>query len=46
MQSGEVYDLYIRYRTGCAKVFDDGYTDFEQFTGGKARAAVGARPTG
>jgi cyclopropane-fatty-acyl-phospholipid synthase len=32
MQSEEVYDRYMRYLTGCAKLFRQGYTDINQFT--------------
>ena len=32
MQSVEVYDRYMRYLTGCADLFRDGYTDVCQFT--------------
>ncbi|GBE65333.1 SAM-dependent methyltransferase [Mycobacterium sp. MFM001] len=32
MQSQEVYDRYMRYLTGCAQLFRDGYTDVDQFT--------------
>ena len=32
LQSQEVYDRYMRYLTGCAKLFRDGYTDVKQFT--------------
>lgn len=32
IQSEEVYDRYMRYLTGCAKLFRDGYTDVDQFT--------------
>jgi cyclopropane-fatty-acyl-phospholipid synthase len=32
MQSQEVYDRYMRYLTGCAKLFRQGYTDVDQFT--------------
>ncbi|MFV8053830.1 cyclopropane mycolic acid synthase family methyltransferase [Mycobacterium sp. 48b] len=31
-QSQEVYDRYMRYLTGCAKLFRQGYTDVNQFT--------------
>ncbi|MEB3984271.1 cyclopropane mycolic acid synthase PcaA [Mycobacterium sp. 663a-19] len=31
-QSQEVYDRYMRYLTGCAKLFRGGYTDVAQFT--------------
>jgi cyclopropane-fatty-acyl-phospholipid synthase len=31
-QSGDVYDKYMRYLTGCAKLFRQGYTDVDQFT--------------
>lgn len=32
IQSEEVYDRYMRYLTGCAELFCDGYTDLCQFT--------------
>jgi len=32
LQSEEVYDRYMRYLTGCAKLFRQGYTDINQFT--------------
>ncbi|AQT81126.1 SAM-dependent methyltransferase [Mycolicibacterium litorale] len=32
IQSEEVYDRYIKYLTGCADLFRDGYTDVCQFT--------------
>jgi cyclopropane-fatty-acyl-phospholipid synthase len=32
IQSLEAYDRYLRYLTGCAKLFRDGYTDVKQFT--------------
>jgi cyclopropane-fatty-acyl-phospholipid synthase len=32
IQSAEVYDRYMRYLTGCAELFRDGYTDVCQFT--------------
>ncbi|OBI90682.1 cyclopropane mycolic acid synthase family methyltransferase [Mycobacterium sp. 1245805.9] len=32
LQSEEVYDRYMRYLTGCAELFRDGYTDLCQFT--------------
>jgi cyclopropane-fatty-acyl-phospholipid synthase len=32
LQSQEVYDRYMRYLTGCADLFRDGYTDVCQFT--------------
>jgi cyclopropane-fatty-acyl-phospholipid synthase len=32
IQSREVYDRYMRYLTGCADLFRDGYTDICQFT--------------
>lgn len=31
-QSETVYDRYMRYLTGCAKLFRQGYTDIDQFT--------------
>ncbi|MCV7151150.1 cyclopropane mycolic acid synthase family methyltransferase [Mycolicibacterium pyrenivorans] len=32
IQSQEVYDRYMKYLTGCADLFRDGYTDICQFT--------------
>jgi cyclopropane-fatty-acyl-phospholipid synthase len=32
IQSAEVYDRYMKYLTGCAKLFRQGYTDVNQFT--------------
>jgi cyclopropane-fatty-acyl-phospholipid synthase len=32
MQSETVYDRYMKYLTGCAKLFHQGYTDIDQFT--------------
>ena len=32
LQSTEVYDQYMRYLTGCAELFRDGYTNVCQFT--------------
>ena len=32
IQSQEVYDRYMKYLTGCAQLFRDGYTDVNQFT--------------
>ncbi len=32
IQSQEVYDRYMKYLTGCAELFRDGYTDICQFT--------------
>ncbi|MCW2687936.1 MAG: methyltransferase, cyclopropane fatty acid synthase [Mycobacterium sp.] len=32
IQSEEVYDRYMKYLTGCADLFRDGYTDVCQFT--------------
>jgi cyclopropane-fatty-acyl-phospholipid synthase len=32
VQSQEVYDRYMKYLTGCAELFRDGYTDVCQFT--------------
>ena len=32
IQSEEVYDRYMKYLTGCADLFRDGYTDICQFT--------------
>jgi cyclopropane-fatty-acyl-phospholipid synthase len=36
IQSEEVYDRYMRYLTGCAELFEKGYTDVCQFTLTKA----------
>jgi cyclopropane-fatty-acyl-phospholipid synthase len=36
IQSEEVYDRYMRYLTGCAELFAEGYTDIAQFTLEKA----------
>ncbi|MDT5177787.1 MAG: cyclopropane-fatty-acyl-phospholipid synthase, partial [Mycobacterium sp.] len=36
IQSQEVYDRYMRYLTGCAELFTEGYTDICQFTLKKA----------
>ena len=36
IQSEEVYDRYMKYLTGCAELFRDGYTDVCQFTCEKA----------
>jgi cyclopropane-fatty-acyl-phospholipid synthase len=36
IQSQEVYDRYMRYLTGCAELFNEGYTDICQFTLEKA----------
>jgi cyclopropane-fatty-acyl-phospholipid synthase len=36
IQSEEVYDRYMRYLTGCAELFREGYTDICQFTLQKA----------
>jgi cyclopropane-fatty-acyl-phospholipid synthase len=36
IQSQEVYDRYLRYLTGCAELFRDGYIDVCQFTLAKA----------
>ena len=36
LQSKEVYDRYMKYLTGCAELFRDGYTDVCQFTLTKA----------
>ena len=36
LQSVEVYDRYMRYLTGCADLFREGYTDVCQFTLTKA----------
>jgi cyclopropane-fatty-acyl-phospholipid synthase len=35
IQSEEVYDRYMKYLTGCAKMFRIGYIDVNQFTLGK-----------
>jgi cyclopropane mycolic acid synthase PcaA len=32
IQSEEVYERYMKYLTGCAKLFRQGYTDINQFT--------------
>ena len=32
IQSQEVYDRYMKYLTGCAKLFREGYTDIAQFS--------------
>ena len=32
VQSEEVYDRYMKYLTGCADLFREGYTDICQFT--------------
>ena len=32
IQSAQVYDRYMKYLTGCAKLFRRGYTDINQFT--------------
>jgi cyclopropane-fatty-acyl-phospholipid synthase len=32
IQSEAVYDRYMKYLTGCAELFRDGYTDLCQFT--------------
>jgi cyclopropane-fatty-acyl-phospholipid synthase len=32
IQSEEVYDRYMKYLTGCAELFRDGYTDICQYT--------------
>ncbi|GKU36526.1 hypothetical protein NJB14191_38720 [Mycobacterium montefiorense] len=32
IQSQAVYDRYMKYLTGCAKLFRQGYTDVDQFT--------------
>jgi cyclopropane-fatty-acyl-phospholipid synthase len=32
IQSQEVYGRYMKYLTGCARLFHDGYTDVNQFT--------------
>jgi len=37
LQSTEVYDQYMRYLTGCAELFRDGYTNVCQFTLDKSR---------
>jgi cyclopropane-fatty-acyl-phospholipid synthase len=36
LQSQEMYDRFMRYLTGCAELFRDGYTDVCQFTLTKA----------
>ncbi|BBA89293.1 MULTISPECIES: cyclopropane mycolic acid synthase MmaA2 [Mycobacterium] len=37
IQSDEVYERYLRYLTGCSKLFQEGYIDVNQFTLQKAR---------
>jgi cyclopropane-fatty-acyl-phospholipid synthase len=37
IQSTAVYDQYMRYLTGCAELFRDGYTNVCQFTLDKSR---------
>jgi cyclopropane-fatty-acyl-phospholipid synthase len=32
IQSEEVYERYMKYLTGCAELFHDGYIDVNQFT--------------
>ena len=32
LQSQEVYERYMKYLTGCAKLFRAGYIDVNQFT--------------
>ncbi|BBX75062.1 class I SAM-dependent methyltransferase [Mycobacterium shinjukuense] len=32
IQSEKVYDRYMKYLTGCARLFREGYTDVDQFT--------------
>ena len=32
IQSPEVYDRYVKYLTGCAKLFRESYIDIAQFT--------------
>jgi cyclopropane-fatty-acyl-phospholipid synthase len=32
IQSEEVYERYMKYLTGCAKLFRSGYIDVNQFT--------------
>jgi cyclopropane-fatty-acyl-phospholipid synthase len=32
LQSEEVYERYMKYLTGCAKMFRIGYIDVDQFT--------------
>ena len=32
IQSEQVYERYMKYLTGCAKLFRQGYTDVNQFT--------------
>jgi hypothetical protein len=43
LQSQEVYDRYMKYLTGCAQLFRDGYTDVDQFTCDKVRLAARGR---
>jgi cyclopropane-fatty-acyl-phospholipid synthase len=31
-QSQEVYDRYLKYLSGCGRLFRDGYTSVHQFT--------------
>jgi cyclopropane-fatty-acyl-phospholipid synthase len=35
IQSEEMYDRYMKYLTGCAKLFRSGHIDVNQFTLGK-----------
>jgi cyclopropane-fatty-acyl-phospholipid synthase len=32
VQSAEVYERYMKYLTGCGKMFREGYIDINQFT--------------
>jgi cyclopropane-fatty-acyl-phospholipid synthase len=40
IQPEEVYDRYMRYLTGCAELFRDGYTDLCQFTLDKGQSRL------
>jgi cyclopropane-fatty-acyl-phospholipid synthase len=42
IQSHEVYDRYMKYLTGCARLFRDGYIDVCQFTLEKSPSAATA----
>ncbi|KAA1249524.1 SAM-dependent methyltransferase, partial [Mycobacterium simiae] len=39
IQSEEVYERYMKYLTGCAKLFREGYIDVNQFTLQKSESA-------
>jgi len=43
VQSEDVYQRYLKYLTGCADVFDNGYIDVNQFTLQKEHQ-IGVRP--